>query len=144
MRVETKSAEETFSLGEKIAKKLVLGDLLMLKGDLGAGKTTFVQGVASGLNASRNLNSPSFTITQEYYFSGGIFRHIDLYRLDDPSLDMDTLGLPELLSDDKAITAIEWPERLKEMWERKGRTIEIRIDYGEQEGERVIEVINLK
>lgn len=138
MKIETKSAGETFSFGEKIAADLRMGDLLLLKGDLGAGKTTLVQGIASGLKASRNPNSPSFTIMQEYFFSGGILRHIDLYRLDDPKLDADTLGLPELLSDEKAITAIEWSERLSELWQRTGRIIEIQISYGKNEGKREI------
>ena len=140
MKEITTSAQETLAFGKKIAKELKPGDLLLLKGDLGAGKTTFVQGVADGLNATKSPNSPSFTIMQEYDFPGGIFRHLDLYRLDDPTLDSDTLGLPDLLTDETAITAVEWPERLKQMWQRKGRTIEMDFTYGKNEGERKIEV----
>lgn len=140
MKEITHSAEETSAFGKKIATHLRPGDLLLLKGDLGAGKTTFVQGLAEGLNATKNPNSPSFTILQEYDFPNGIFRHLDLYRLDVPELDSDTLGLPELLTDEQAITAVEWPERLKQMWERSGRTIEVVFLYGEKDRERVIEV----
>jgi len=140
MIVKTQSAEETQKLGEEIAPKLQLGDLVLLKGDLGAGKTTFVQGIAKGLNAERQPNSPSFAIATEYKIPNGIFRHIDLYRLDNPEIDIDTLGLPEMLTDEKAITVLEWPERLKTMWERKGRTIEILLRYKEKTEEREIEI----
>lgn len=137
--VKTGSADETQKLGEEIAGKLQLGDLVLLKGDLGAGKTTFVQGIAKGLNAERQPNSPSFAIATEYKTPNGLFRHIDLYRLDNPEIDIDTMGLPEMLTDEKAITVVEWPERLKQMWERKGRTIEILLKYGEKPEEREIE-----
>jgi tRNA threonylcarbamoyladenosine biosynthesis protein TsaE len=143
MRVVTNSAEETTVFGKKIAEQLQSGDLLLLKGDLGAGKTTFVQGIAEGLSATKNPTSPSFTIMQEYDFPEGIFRHLDLYRLDDPTLDTETLGLPELLTDETAITAVEWPERLKQMWERKGRTIEVIFHYGVGASAREIEALGL-
>lgn len=134
------SAEQTQKLGEGIAAKLQLGDLVLLKGDLGAGKTTFVQGIAKGLNAELRPNSPSFAIATEYKIPNGIFCHIDLYRLDNPEIDIDTLGLPEMLTDEKAITVLEWPERLQQMWERKGRTIEVSFSYGTGEGQREIVV----
>lgn len=138
MKQITRSAQETAAFGKKIAGQLMPGDLLLLKGDLGAGKTTFVQGIAEGLKATKSPNSPSFTILQEYNFPNGIFRHLDLYRLDNPDLDSDTLGLPELLTDEQAITAVEWPERLQQMWKRKGRTIEVFFAYGQDEKERTI------
>lgn len=134
----TNSAEETQKLGEEIAGKLQLGDLVLLKGDLGTGKTTFVQGIAKGLNAEHQPNSPSFAIATEYIILDGIFRHIDLYRLDNPEVDIDTLGLPEMLTDEKAITVLEWPERLDTLWQREGRTIEIAFEYGEQPNERQV------
>ncbi|MDO8512527.1 MAG: tRNA (adenosine(37)-N6)-threonylcarbamoyltransferase complex ATPase subunit type 1 TsaE [bacterium] len=140
MKDITHSAQETVAFGKKIATQLKPGDLFLLKGDLGAGKTTFVQGIAEGLNATKSPNSPSFTILQEYNFPGGIFRHLDLYRLDNPEIDVDTLGLPELLTDEQAITVVEWPERLKQMWKRKGRTIEVNFSYGKKEGEREVSV----
>jgi tRNA threonylcarbamoyladenosine biosynthesis protein TsaE len=140
MKEITHSAQETAAFGKKIAAQLEPGDLLLLKGDLGAGKTTFVQGVAEGLNATKSPNSPSFTILQEYNFPGGIFRHLDLYRLDNPEFDHDTLGLPELFTDEQAITAVEWPERLKQMWKRKGRTIEVIFSYGSETEQREIVV----
>jgi tRNA threonylcarbamoyladenosine biosynthesis protein TsaE len=140
MIVTTDSAEETQKFGEEIATKLQLGDLVLLKGDLGAGKTTLVQGIAKGLNAEIKPNSPSFAIANEYKISNGIFRHIDLYRLDNPEVDIDTLGLPEMLTDEKAITVLEWPERLQQMWERKGRTIEIIFSYGVSQNQREIAV----
>jgi tRNA threonylcarbamoyladenosine biosynthesis protein TsaE len=140
MKVVTNSVEQTQKLGEEIASKLQLGDLVLLKGDLGAGKTTLVQGIAKGLNAERQPNSPSFAIATEYKMPNGIFRHIDLYRLDNPEIDIDTLGLPEMLTDEKAITVLEWPERLKTMWERKGRTIEMNFSYVADSNQREITV----
>jgi len=140
----THSSEETTAFGKKVAEQLKPGDLLLLKGDLGAGKTTFVQGLAEGLKATRSPNSPSFTLLQEYDYPDGIFRHLDLYRLDDPSLDTDTLGLPELLTDETAITAVEWPERLKQMWDRKGRTMEVIFSYGVDSNAREIAVLGLE
>lgn len=140
MKVVTNSAEETQKFGEELSAKLLLGDLILLKGDLGAGKTTLVQGIAKGLNAERQPNSPSFAIATEYKMPLGIFRHIDLYRLDNPEIDIDTLGLPEMLTDEKAITVLEWPERLQQMWERKGRTIEVAFSYGTDPNQREISV----
>ena len=140
MKITTFSAFETLSFGEKIARDLLPGDLILLKGDLGAGKTTLTQGIAKGLNAKQSPTSPSFTIMQDYVFPNGIFRHIDLYRLQDSKLEIDTMGLPELLTDEKAVTAVEWPERLHNMWERKGRIVEIVLSYGIDPQAREIEV----
>lgn len=139
MKVDVKNISETKEFGKKIAEKIRLGDLLLLSGDLGAGKTTLVQAIAERLGVKSNITSSSFSLVQEYPAKNGIFRHIDLYRLDDPTMDVNTIGLPEMLADDSAITAVEWPERLKERYRRKGRTIRIIIKYGEKEGEREIE-----
>ncbi len=103
----TKSALETQKYGEKLASKLKSGGVLCLYGDLGAGKTTLVQGLAKGLGIKRRITSPTFIIARKY----NNFWHIDLYRLD----NADTLGLPEIFADPKNIVIIEWPEIIKKV-----------------------------
>ncbi len=103
----TKTALETQKYGEKLASKLKNGGVLCLYGDLGAGKTTLVQGLAKGLGIKRRITSPTFIIARKY----NNFWHIDLYRLD----NADTLGLPEIFADPKNIVIIEWPEIIKKV-----------------------------
>ena len=124
--VLTTSEEETESAGERLAASLATGDVVLLYGDLGAGKTAFVRGLARGLGASADdVSSPTFTIVHEYSGRARLY-HVDLYRLE-PS-EVDDLGLDDLVSAD-GIVAIEWAER----WTgRPDDAIEIRIeDAGE-------------
>ncbi|MEZ4506804.1 MAG: tRNA (adenosine(37)-N6)-threonylcarbamoyltransferase complex ATPase subunit type 1 TsaE [Thermomicrobiales bacterium] len=108
---ETASAEETRALGARIAALLEPGDVLLLHGDLGAGKTTLTQGIGAALGMTELAQSPTFSLVVDTALpSGTTFRHIDLYRLDDPS-ELDALGFEELMSDPVAITLVEWPER---------------------------------
>ncbi len=101
------SSEDTENLGKTLGSLLEPPLLLLLIGDLGTGKTTFVRGLARGLGISSGVNSPSFALIQEY--NGRIpLYHIDLYRLSQPE-DLETLGLEEYLSA-WAVVAIEWPE----------------------------------
>jgi tRNA threonylcarbamoyladenosine biosynthesis protein TsaE len=104
----TGSEEETSAAGERFATRLKRGDVVLLYGDLGAGKTAFVRGLAKGLGASPDdVSSPTFTLIQEY--SGPVsLHHVDLYRLK-PS-EVDGLGLDEL-TDGAAVVAVEWAER---------------------------------
>ncbi len=116
----THSAEETKAAGRELAARLRPGDLVLLEGPLGSGKTTFVQGIAEGLGAVIPATSPSFVIVNEYSLARSqahalarsVLRHVDLYRLSDPTVDLDRIGLPELLADPSAITVVEWAERL--------------------------------
>lgn len=103
----TKSARETQKVGEGIAKKIKGGGVVCLYGDLGAGKTTLVQGIARGLGIKKRVISPTFIIMRNY----DRLYHIDLYRLDDAK----TLGLEEIWSDPANILLIEWPERAESM-----------------------------
>jgi tRNA threonylcarbamoyladenosine biosynthesis protein TsaE len=107
IRRVTAPAEETERLGETLAAGLVAGDVLVLTGPLGSGKTCFVAGLARGLGARSRVRSPSFTLLNEYR---GTFmlHHLDLYRLE--GLEVDGLGLEEL-ADDGALV-VEWGEKL--------------------------------
>lgn len=107
----TESAEETFELAYSFSESLTERTLLLLEGDLGAGKTVFAKGIAAGLDIDPALvTSPTFTLINEY--SGRLkFIHIDLYRLATNEENAHALGLDELLGE-RAVTVIEWPERL--------------------------------
>jgi tRNA threonylcarbamoyladenosine biosynthesis protein TsaE len=104
----TNSEEDTSAAGERFSSRLRGGDVLLLHGDLGAGKTAFVRGLARGLGAAPDeVSSPTFTLIQEYRGRVTLY-HVDLYRLQ--PIEVADLGLDELTSGD-AIVAIEWAER---------------------------------
>jgi|GEM_PF-7037256 len=107
-----RTPEETFLLGEKISKHLRAGDIILLYGDLGSGKTTFVQGVCRGLELPKEfpVRSPTFTLINEYQ-AKHMINHIDLYRLESME-EIENLGLEEYLFGD-GITLVEWSEKLK-------------------------------
>src|SRR6476469_7098539 len=105
----TGSEEETSAAGERLAGRINAGDVVLLYGDLGAGKTAFVRGIALGLGASPDdVSSPTFTLIQEYRGGRHTLHHVDLYRLN--AIEVADLGLDELISGDDVV-AIEWAER---------------------------------
>ena len=106
VKLITHSKEETMAIAEKVATKLPLGSVLTLTGDLGAGKTTFVRGLAIGLNIKETVQSPTFNIMKIYFKGVRPLIHIDAYRLAD--LDTD-IGLDEYIGYETGITVIEWP-----------------------------------
>lgn len=116
----TFSAKQTRDLGEKIAmevlkKKQSAAFVLALKGDLGGGKTTFLQGFARGLGIKEKILSPTFVIMKNYKLSTTnykLFYHVDCYRIKSPK-DISELGLKEIFSNPKNIVAIEWAEKIK-------------------------------
>ena len=130
----TASERETIALGERLAAELPRRGLVLLIGNLGAGKTTLAKGIVSGLGAAaeEDVSSPTFTLIHEY--GGGRIYHIDLYRLDEPR-EVATLGIEELLERD-ALVLMEWGERFPQLWPRE-RT-EIRL--AAHDDERQIEV----
>lgn len=109
LSVRTRSADETASLGRCIGGIMRPGEILLLVGDLGTGKTVFVQGLAIGLEIARRPRSPTFTVVHTY--EGGRYPlvHVDLYRLD-TSTEVASLGLEELF-EPPAVTCVEWGER---------------------------------
>jgi tRNA threonylcarbamoyladenosine biosynthesis protein TsaE len=107
--VLTAGEEETVAAGEQFAATLPPGAVVLLYGQLGAGKTSFVRGLARGLGAAADeVSSPTFTIIQEYAGRTATLYHVDLYRLE--PAEVDDLGLDELVSGD-GVVAIEWAER---------------------------------
>ena len=119
----THSEEETIELGRRIARELPRRALVLLIGNLGAGKTTLAKGIVSGLGAAPpdEVSSPTFTLIHEYG-TGSVY-HIDLYRLDTPA-QVATLGLDEIF-DREAVVLIEWGERFPDLLPRE--RIEIRL-----------------
>jgi len=104
-----RSVEETWRVAAEVAALLKPGTVLALRGDLGAGKTTFVQGLGFALGVKRPVTSPTFTLCTEYPTARFLFVHMDLYRLNGPD-DLLTIGFPEYL-ETGAVVAVEWPER---------------------------------
>ena len=129
------SEQETAAIGRELARSLGAGDVVLLVGDLGAGKTALVRGIAEGLGVDPNeVSSPTFTLVQEY--SGGRLPlyHVDLYRLNDPR-EIDDLGLDEIAED--GVLAIEWAERHPRP---PGGVVRVQIEHaGETERRIVIE-----
>lgn len=132
----TRSEEETIALGETLAAELPAKAVVLLIGNLGAGKTTLAKGIVKGLGAAQpeEVSSPTFTLIHEY--SPSVY-HIDLYRLDQPA-QVATLGLDEIF-DRQAMVLIEWGERFPELIPED--RIEIRLrTTGEDSREIEIEV----
>lgn len=118
------SSSFTMELGEKIAHILPDGCTICFDGDLGAGKTTFVRGLAKGLNITDVVQSPTFNIMKVYFKGDRPLIHIDAYRLADINPD---IGLDEYIGYENGITVIEWPQFIKELI--PSNAIEINIQH---------------
>ena len=107
------SHEETFEAGRRVGVRLVGGETLLLSGPLGAGKTVFVKGLATGLGLDpAEVSSPSFTLVNSYGEGRLLLHHIDLYRLAEGASSAHAVDLEELLTDESAVVVIEWAERM--------------------------------
>jgi len=135
----TKSPEETIALGRELASLLTPPKLVVLRGDLGAGKTTLVKGIAEGFNAGsqEDVTSPTFTLIHEYRGPSATLYHIDLYRVD-TQRELETLGLDDLMAE-HSVLLIEWGEKFSR-FERE-RDVEIALERV-SENERRIEIRN--
>ena len=120
METTTNSPEETQKLAKNFAKSLKNGDVVLLYGDLGSGKTQFFKGLAKGLGIKERVTSPTFVFIKTYKVGKRIINHVDLYRAEKSS-DLEEIGIEEIMSND-AITVIEWADRLE------GRVPKKRID----------------
>jgi tRNA threonylcarbamoyladenosine biosynthesis protein TsaE len=124
--ITTYSAEETIAFGRTLTELLSPPKLILLRGDLGAGKTTLVKGIAAGFEAAQedDVTSPTFTLVHEYRGPRANLYHIDLYRLDTPR-ELETLGLDDLRSDN-SILLIEWGEKFPSL--KRERDLEISLE----------------
>lgn len=134
----THSAEETIAFGRALAAELMPPKLVLLRGDLGAGKTTLVKGIAEGFQAAsaEDVTSPTFTLVHEYRGSRATLYHIDLYRID-TERELETLGLDDLAAPD-SILLIEWGEKFPRFV--RERNVEIVLERA-GENERRIRVL---
>ncbi|MBR3246607.1 tRNA (adenosine(37)-N6)-threonylcarbamoyltransferase complex ATPase subunit type 1 TsaE [Candidatus Saccharibacteria bacterium] len=124
-----RSEQEMLELGRKYASDLVFPAVIELVGDVGAGKTTFVRGLAEGLGVKEPVTSPSFTISKTYALpEGGRLVHYDFYRLPEPGLMADDLA--ENLADEKNVVVIEWGESINDLLPKKHSRVEIK--YSEE------------
>jgi tRNA threonylcarbamoyladenosine biosynthesis protein TsaE len=134
MKLHSQSPDETRALAAALADLLVAGDLVLLVGDLGAGKTAFVQGLARGLEVQEPVTSPTFTIVQEY--AGRLpLTHVDVYRLERVQ-DLYDLGIEE--AGDRGVTVVEWGDLVEQAVPVEH--LVIRIEPGAADTERVLEL----
>ena len=133
--VETHSPEETIAYGHALAGELTPPLIILLRGDLGAGKTTLVKGIAEGFQAARaeDVTSPTFTLIHEYRGPRAVLYHIDLYRID-TERELETLALDDLLAP-ASILLIEWGEKFARL--RRDRDIEITLERLGDTGRRI-------
>ena len=132
----TRSAEETIAFGRKLATDLSPPLMVLLRGDLGAGKTTLVKGIAEGFGAARadDVTSPTFTLVHEYRGPDVILYHVDLYRID-TQRELETLGLDDLLAPN-CILLIEWGEKFPRL--QREQTLEIALERVAETERRIV------
>lgn len=142
----TNRSKETQKLGCSFAKVLEKGDTICLYGNLGSGKTTFVQGLAEGLGVKQKIISPTFIIVRCYKLKTQkskrktatqnlkLFYHIDLYRIDDEK-NIKGLGIEEIINDPQNIVVIEWAEKLKSLMSKK--RIDIKFFYESRDRRKI-------
>lgn len=131
----TTGVEQTRALGAAVSSLVRPGDLLLLAGDLGAGKTAFAQGFARGLGVTDQVVSPTFTIARHYEGTTLRLNHLDVYRLDHLQESID-LGLSELIDDDGGVTLIEWGDVV--IPTLPADFLEVRLAYGFDDDERLV------
>lgn len=128
--IESRSAEETFAFGKRLGEAAVPGQVICLNGDLGVGKTVFTQGFAAGLGIIEPVNSPTFTILQEYLEGRLPFYHFDVYRIADIE-EMEEIGYEDCFYGN-GVCLIEWAELIQELIPKEAVQVRIEknLDYG--------------
>jgi tRNA threonylcarbamoyladenosine biosynthesis protein TsaE len=135
------SADETYALGERIGGELIAGDVVLLYGGLGAGKTLLIKGIMDALGYDVDeVTSPSFTLVNQYRSDRFDVYHIDLWRLESSKDPGGAVGLAEILEDQKAVTLIEWADHLRDT-SFPARVIRIEIE-GDGDEPRKIAMIS--
>ncbi len=134
--IVTQSAEETIAFGRTLAELLAPPKLVLLRGDLGAGKTTLVKGIAAGFEAAdeADVTSPTFTLVHEYRGPHANLYHIDLYRIDTPR-ELETLGLEDMRSEAGSLLLIEWGEKFPRLV--RERDVEISLERAGENARRI-------
>lgn len=134
--VTTHSPEETVAFGRTLAEMLAPPKLVLLRGDLGAGKTTLVKGIAEGFEAGgeEDVTSPTFTLIHEYRGPNANLYHIDLYRVDTPR-QLETLGLDDLIAEN-SVLLIEWGEKFARF--QRERDVEIKLERLAESTRRIL------
>lgn len=126
MKIDSNSSDETYQLGFRLGSKAEKGEVYCLNGDLGVGKTVFTQGFAKGLGIIEPVNSPTFTIIQEYEGTGLPFYHFDVYRISDIE-EMDEIGYEDYFYGN-GVCLIEWSELIEELLPKNRTLICIKKD----------------
>jgi tRNA threonylcarbamoyladenosine biosynthesis protein TsaE len=134
--ISTRSAEETIAFGRTLTELLAPPKLVLLRGDLGAGKTTLVKGIAAGFGAAEeeDVTSPTFTLVHEYRGPRANLYHIDLYRVD-TQRELETLGLDDLRAEKGSVLLIEWGEKFPRLL--RERDVEISLERDGENGRRI-------
>jgi tRNA threonylcarbamoyladenosine biosynthesis protein TsaE len=134
--ITTNSADETIAFGRTLAEMLVPPKLVLLRGDLGAGKTTLVKGIAAAFEAAEeeDVTSPTFTLVHEYRSPRANLYHIDLYRID-TQRELETLGLDDLRADSNGILLIEWGEKFPRFV--RERDVELSLERQGENGRKI-------
>lgn len=137
--INSSSENETKEIGHKLADLLPNGSVVLLTGDLGAGKTTLVRGVAEALHINEKITSPTFNIMKLYLKGDKPLVHIDAYRLEDNNAD---IGLDEFIGIERGLTFIEWPDYIKDMIPNDAISLIIK-NKGDNKREITIEGVDL-
>jgi tRNA threonylcarbamoyladenosine biosynthesis protein TsaE len=144
MRYKTTDERQTIKIAADLAKRLKGGEMILLFGDLGTGKTVFAKALARALGVKEIVKSPTFNIMKCYSCKPStvgrkLLCHIDAYRLKDLK-DLLDIGADEYLGKKNVISAVEWADRVKGIERYGGKIIKIKIWHGEKENERIIEI----
>lgn len=138
MEIITKTTEETTEFGKKLTTQLKGGDILLLEGELGAGKTTLVKGLASGLGIQNEITSPTFTLMNIYPVNSDKIKtlvHIDTYRLKDEE-ELVEIGAEDYLGQPDTLCIVEWPEKIAGLLKDK-KTTTITIEHAENNQRKI-------
>lgn len=137
---ESYSPEETFHIGRKLARQCTGGEVILLNGDLGVGKTVFAKGFGDGLEIAEPINSPTFTIVQVYEDGRLPLYHFDVYRIADVE-EMDEIGYEDYFYGG-GVCLVEWAERISELLPEQVTTVSIEKDLEKGFDFRKIRIIN--
>lgn len=140
MEYLSNSKAETYEIASKIAQQLKGDEILALSGELGSGKTTFVQGLAAALGLKNQITSPTFVLLREYKIESSKSKiknliHVDAYRMESER-DVESIGLSEYLNDKKNLVVIEWPEKIAKILP-SGKKL-IKFEYVDENKRKII------